>query len=632
MVKNNIKKIIKTNLSLIVFIAVIIIGTIVQKILLPEIIVEIKQLAHLHYHFADIQVKSRKLSPEEDVLKMDVHYNGSKIKNIGNEKYYKLKFNNKKKKWIGKYPIPWRARDGVYRIRFYKGDKKIGWEEIISVKTRQPSIKLEKPLKIIDLESTKNIHRFRIENPRGKIKGYSAIFDWIKYIGGNTLWYLAGQTASYKKGSLNIDFPWVLDNIDNLKELSNSAEKEEIDFGAWVSCFRIFGKKSLKPDWYRYSYKYKNSTDEIYESEGISILDSRRIEDIKRLVKKINDIKNIDYIGLDYIRPAGGGLDLVEEFVKAMDIEVPREYKNYTKREKMKWLGRIVTKSSKRDMPIIDKWNWWRARRMAKIINDIKESIEIKKPLWTFVLSWEIGHQHGQDPLMFQDAGADIISVMMYETDKPRYEYIIEEWNDYMRNQNIDAVIGNQIDWHLHQNTVYPSGPEEFFRRIKKGIKYFKKSDNLKGIFIHDFARALNGGKGPYSTEEWLMASGKGFSELRQKQNLEIKIDVKDSYNKKNIQGVIRLKNKSSVDLRNIKLSFPDIPKVKFLQKNKKIAILKKSKHIEVPFSAEFELGLPARMNRYMIPIRAVHGENIYMDFKYVWIKDMPVDRGKRYR
>jgi hypothetical protein len=33
-----------------------------------------------------------------------------------------------------------------------------------------------------------------------------------------------------------------------------------------------------------------------------------------------------------------------------------------------------------------------------------------------------------------------------------------------------------------------------------------------------------------------------------------------------------------------------------------------------------------------MVVARVVHGQNIYPDFKYVWVKGLPIDRGEKYR
>jgi hypothetical protein len=622
---------IKENKTLLLIAGIIMTGTFIQYKLSPGVDMMSKKMAYLHYNFVEVLINDRYRHLEDENIYAEIFLNDEAVSTIGGQKKIKFKYDEENKQWRGKFPVPWGAPEGIYSIRLVKDGKKIGWDEIFLIKTRKPAIEIKEPFKIMNLESMKRIKTFKARGPFGKRGNYKVIYDWMEYIGSNTLFYIAGQTASYKKNDIKSDYPWVKDNLETLKMFSSETKKRGLNFGGWISCFRTFGKRSLKPEWYKYSYKYRFKSNTVYETDGISILDNRRVDDIVDLVKELNEVETVDYIGLDYIRPAGGGLELVSEFVKAMEIDVPDNWENYSSTDRMKWLGRIVTRSNNRGVSVIDKWNWWRAQRISRIIRRIKEDVDLKKPLWTFVLSWELGHQHGQDPYMFNDAGIDLITIMMYETDAPRYDHILSAWSRYLKdNQTMNIAIGNQIDWILHQNTIHPSGPAEYARRLDEGIKQI---GNLKGVFFNDFARAMWGRLGPYKSAEWLLAGASTFKKVEETPYVDIKINIPEKVKtSKKFAGSIEVKNLTDKVLKGVRIDFPQLEGVS-IHKEKDIFVdVKPGKTESIEFSAKIT-GRPGyRLGRYMIPVRVIARGRVYVDFKYLWVKGVSLDIGRFYR
>ena len=47
------------------------------------------------------------------------------------------------------------------------------------------------------------------------------------------------------------------------------------------------------------------------ETSAVSLGDEKRVSDIIEFVKLLNECKEVDYIGMDYIRNAFGGYELV---------------------------------------------------------------------------------------------------------------------------------------------------------------------------------------------------------------------------------------------------------------------------------------------------------------------------------
>ena len=88
---------------------------------------------------------------------------------------------------------------------------------------------------------------------------------------------------------------------------------------------------------------------------------------------------------------------------------------------------------------------------------------------------------------------------------------------EYLKIGQANILVGNVIDWVLHQKTLAPAGPENYFSRNKEGIDKIYGNGICEGIFIHDLGRGLAGRKGPYTTLEWMLSAAKSVSYLKRK-------------------------------------------------------------------------------------------------------------------
>ncbi len=614
----------------------VIILSFIQFSLTAPVKPETDRLAYLHYHIIYIHVRGDEKLFAGSEASFNIYKNGEKVTGIGGHKDIILEYNRQKGIWEGQFPVPWAAPQGVYRIKYAGTEDINSWTGSFTIHSRRPLNGFEKPLKIMTLETTRPLRGFNVPLPGShEGAGYRGIFEWIRYIGGNTLWYIAAQTASYTEGDLSYERPWLYDNLRTLEEFSAAAKDSGLDFGAWIVAFRAFGVFALRPEWYDYSYAYRRHSGEIYETNGISILDSRRVRDIINMASYLNSLETVDYIGLDYIRPAPAvaGLELVDDFVKAMRIEVPENWSSFIREERMKWLAEIVSAPGSRNHPVKQKWNWYRARRMAMIIKRIKSEAVKDKPLWVFMLSWDKGHEHGQDAVMFQDAGADIVAVMMYEADRRRFNDFVRGWKDYLAGTRVNLVVGNQVDWPVHQHTVYPSGPQEFGVRLEKGIGELASPVNLKGAFINDFSRILSGRRGPYEKNEWLAASGRAFSLFNDPASLHLSI----SSDSEIIDGegfivTLTVRNISGKSIENIRIENINTSGVDISPSLEKISYLTAGSEIEISFSGIVS-GYPSfRKGNYMIAFRAGYEDEIYIEYNYFPVSNIPLDIGAKLR
>jgi len=443
---------------------------------------------YYHWHLAKFKVKE-KLTPQH---KLFIFKDGKIVNGIGRRKWYDFKIKDGIS--VAKFPIPWNAPSGIYKAQIYhpsQREREKFLPRFFYIKRRIPK-EVKFPFNAINWENTKPMQKVRIPLPDGKKTDGKGIYEWLKILKVDTLLYLAGQTAYFGR-SLPFDFPWIENNLKFLGKIVDETKKRKFRIGAWVVCYFCVGKRDENLG-YKWAIDYDVKNDRMKKTRGISIGDRKRIRDIIKVLKQMDSF-NLDFLGLDYIRPVQGGYELVDEFRDEMDVIFPAHLK--TKKERMLYLARQIHKE--RNFALEDLWNWWRAHRVSQIIVEIKENLNTSKPLWAFVLSWAVGHQHGQDPAMFQDAGIDFFTVMLYECDSEQFEKILKQWKNYGVDK-FNLIVGNQIDYNVHQ--FVEDTPQEFARRIREAKKVFK----AKGIFVNDFSRAFWGRKGDYSAFEWLIS------------------------------------------------------------------------------------------------------------------------------
>ncbi|MCD6413472.1 MAG: hypothetical protein J7L54_04945 [Elusimicrobia bacterium] len=443
---------------------------------------------YYHYHIAKFAVPEKLGSN----FRLVVFRKGKVVRGIGGRYAYRFVWNGEES--VASFPIPWNAPQGFYEARVFHPDEKIRSRFLPAVFAviRRKSESVKFPLNAFTWENTRPIKNVKIRTPAGSVSGWKGIFDWVDFMGFDTLLYLAGQTAFFDR-SLPRDFPWIENNLKDLDKICAEARKRKKRIGAWVASYIIIGRRDETLG-YKYGVDYDVKKDTLVMKRGISICDGKRIKDIIKVLRRI-DLSDVDFLGLDYIRTVSGGFELVDDFLNDMNIDFPQKLDSKEKR--MIYLGRQIYRD--KNYKLMDLWNWWRAHKISENIVRIKAEVGSKKPFWIFLLSWRMGHEHGQDPVMFQDAGADFETVMLYECDGRQFGNLLKQWKKYNA-EKVNFVIGNQIDFPLHQFSEEPPAPEVFAERIREAKKVFKP----KGIFINDLSRALWGRKGPYSTIEWL--------------------------------------------------------------------------------------------------------------------------------
>lgn len=589
---------------------------------------------YLHYELVNITAGRNVEIPDDavlpEVLTVEISRDEIPVTSIGKLKEVILQYDPTLKIWEGKWPIPWNAPRGNYTVSVdtHQFTNVTFTDTEFEVIARIPP-EIESDLYILTVESGSELKTMQIPAPDGTGGGWQNIIEWAKFIGANTIWYLGGQTSGWRE-KIDEDFPWNKSNFEMLGEFAQEIHRNGLKFGVWVSAYLTFGKKEYRVNKYTYAWNYDEESDEcIHTDRTISLGDDKRKQDIIDFIKQVSQIPEVDYIGLDYIRNAFGGYEMVDEFVLDMNPDLPVDWPLHPQNEKMKWLAKKVIKRD--DTKLIDQWNWWRAHYVANILKEIKEASSISQPLWVFTLSWEKGWQHGQDPVMMNDAGADIDAVMLYEADNWQFDQLLEEWHSYVKREQVNLIVGNQVDWIVHQSTLNPAGPEEFYTRIVRGSSRIYNDSKVLGIFFHDLIRALWGRTGPYPSLEWAVAGGAAFSKLKEEKekiSLSTTIMTPDEIKEdESFKVTITVENLTDEAIEDINIKLFDTEGLTFTRQNTKtIPHIKGESPKTVNFTVKVNDVSLLREGLYMIAVLTSWQEGEitekYICFDYVQINN----------
>ncbi len=394
-------------------------------------------------------------------------------------------------RWTAKWPVAWNAPSGLYRPVLV-GRPDLSARARFSpfrISRRTPS-PMPKGFVVATLESVMPLASMRIKGPDGKMTDWRGLLDWAKSIGADAFWMLGGQSPGLGKDEI-----WMNTNLKLIPTVAEECRKRGLQFGVYAM-FSLTMSKTALPG-YEYGLEIKDGLPVV--TRAISLRDNKRLSDVAAFLKPFADDPNVDWVGLDYIRNALGGYELVDDFVAEMPgITLPFEWRKLSRDERMTWLAR--KKIMRRDADFVEAWEWWRARRVALIVREIKARLG-GKPLWAFTLTWEKGWHHGQDPVMMNDAGVDIDALMFYEADKAQYGAMMKSWNSYVRTGDVQLLPGDIFDWGLHQKDE--AGPGEFGRRMRAAVSGVYADGPARGVFYHDMARLLWGRLGPWGTRGW---------------------------------------------------------------------------------------------------------------------------------
>ncbi|MBI4727657.1 hypothetical protein HY768_10655 [candidate division TA06 bacterium] len=489
---------------------------------------------------------SQNINPDSSAVSVKFFFADTAITSPGDCREITLRYDQNQRSWRGTWPLPWNPPLGGYKavlsvstkqskvdsttlLQTYANTEKnsdsttllpsyvttllLSDSTTFLVKSRTPK-SIPAGFCVMTIESSRDVSRTALRSPYNATRKWQNFGDWAKFLGADAVWFSLGWTIEGHPG-INDQNPWVKDNFKALPRLAEEAHKQGLQFGGYVGSYLLWGPPLKK---LKYEYSIETSQDAVFRNHHVNLDDAKRRDDIVKALKILEQEPNVDFIGLDYIRPGAGGYETVNQFVELMNIQTPKGWNKWPPNQRILWVARQVRL---RDLnPVHARWQWWQAHRTALAVVKLMEGSGVTKPVWGFTLGWDKGHEHGQDPCMMNDAGLDIDAVMMYESTAKYCWQMTSDWSNYLKGDEAQLLVGQEVDWPLLQNSVNPPAPEEMYWRWTDAIKGYTDGGRIKGMFWHDMFRDLRGRKGPYSSREWLIAGAAGFSKLRQELGL----------------------------------------------------------------------------------------------------------------
>jgi len=589
-----------------------------------------------------------------------VERRGEAVETVGGVKRLSSKYDPATQTYVCDWPVPWNAPPGKYvaGTRYKLQDPDLWpWltaeEELRRRRTRKDGetpvkatgpafcvaksafeIKARRPTSMpagmcaATWEQILPTRGTRMRTPSGEMGDWRTVFEWCEFMGADTLWVRGALTRSADP-PLTMKAPFVKANLDAIAPMAAEAHRRGLKFGTWATAYATLPHKSNrnKPP-YKFAKDISRSTGEIKDTEFVSFFDRRREAQLAQFFKDCRRDPNIDFVGLDYMRTEPG-YELTDDFADTMPVSLPSAWDEMSQAARWKYVAKRVEPPGCYENPTFyESWNWYRAHLGAQRVANIVQAAEIKKPLWIFSLSWRHGVQHGQDPLMFTDAGADIIAPMLYEVSgRDQFEFIVKDWKEYLRPGQVTLVCGDQVDNRSHQRM----GPEELYRRMIQAHEQFIPGGRTQGAFWHDISRAaMVGNLGPYPPSEWALAGGAAFSKTREtwaayplKASLEW---PKSASVGAAFELRVKLENISDKAVRRIKIKPMATRHVKFSKPSpRQIVELGPHQSLSVPFHARITQESSQRKNRFMAAMRITwatgrYGESFQNDLPRVII------------
>ncbi|NNN07316.1 MAG: hypothetical protein HKL90_15605, partial [Elusimicrobia bacterium] len=286
--------------------------------------------------------------------------------------------------WIARWPVPWNASTGEYAPRLVGGADLGDRLRVAAFRIgRRTPIRLPPGFVAATLETVRPLATMRVTAPDGTRGDWRGLLDWARYLRADAFWMLGGQSPG-EGGAV-----WNGANVARIPEVARECRARGLKFGVYVE-YSLTMSTSVKLSGDEYAREIVDGRAVV--TRAISLRDARRPADVAAFLKPFADDPYVDFVGLDYIRNALGGDELVDDFVAEMPgVSVPKRWKRLTRTERMTWLAR--KRILRQDAAFVDAWQWWRARRAALIVREIKERLATDKPLWAFTLTWDKGRQ-----------------------------------------------------------------------------------------------------------------------------------------------------------------------------------------------------------------------------------------------
>jgi len=536
--------------------------------LLPDMVVSMPNGSFLRYELVPFEIKmtsNHTVDFSEVHGEVVIYNNGEAVTTVGGKEKWVLKKDKDDRRLYGNWPIPYNPKPGTYVAELIVTSPEWKGSKVLHSAFTIPPLKpqgLYPGYATLTMEGGKQL----INGAVPAIDGIDSMtaanaLQWARYMGANCYAFLAGQTSIWDHFN-SADFPFNPGDFDLARKYGRAAHEAGIKFAAYITTFKVVGDAwSQAP--YQFSMDYDQDSDQVVKTRFISIEDPKRRQDIIDILKRYDNEPLIDIIGMDYVRTGGAGYEMVDEFMNDLNVPAPSGYGSMTKDDRIHWLAKTVGLDQNKEVTSL--FEWWRAHKVALALKSILEEAKLSKPVFTFTLGWEQGHQHGQDPAMFVDAGVNYNHIMLYEGDRATLKSMNEHWPNYLTRSNGMYALGEMVDFNWVQKSLDPPAPEELYNREAETFQKWFPVNARVGMFWHDLYRIIYGMRGPYSDMEWLIAGGKAFTTLKNAEGvllLKVNMEVPKEISGGKAEPInVEVRNQSNQNLRGLILHQLDTSK-----------------------------------------------------------------------
>jgi len=615
-----------------------------------------KQPAYMRYDLIPVTVHTNdpQGNPTSDEPPdVVVTHNGEVVKSIGHfPEIVKLKWDSKQSAWIGYWPPGWNPDPGTYRIeaKMALDPTEWSWEGARTAEEQEEDAEVKPEGETwaisqaeFELVAREPAHldpglcvatwefdfKDRFRGPDGSSGDWRKLFDWVEYMGADALWF-RGAVTEAAGAPLTLEQPFKPINLEAIPRLGAEAHRRGLKFGTWAVAYSTYPKKNTdkKPD-YEFATDISRSTGATSEHNFISLLDERRVKHLTEFFKQMQASEYVDHVGLDYMRSDRGGYEMTDRFVREMPVKLPDGWADWSEIRRMQWMAVKIEEDWREsgDPDFYEAWNWWRAHLGANIVRRVIEQSQVKKPTWIFVLSWLHGIQHGQDPLMFTDAGITMLAPMLYQVpNRGHFDTLTKNWHNYIHEGQINLVPGDQVDFYWHQKTKDPAAPAEMYDRIVTAHNQFIEGGKTQGAFWHDINRAASPSNlGPYSGREWALAGAAAFSTVRDSWKvypLHAELTAPDGAGIASQFTVkVKLTNLTNQPVTGVRISLADTPHMvgvglkegvegqHFGEPYTEVGSIAAGQSVEVPITVRITSADAERLNETMLALRTTWAE-----------------------
>jgi len=456
-----------------------------------------------------------------------------------------------------------------------------------------------------------------IRRPDGTMGDWHAILDWCEFLGADALWFRGAVT---RRGCTD-EAPFAKNNIEAISRLAAAAHRRGLRFGAWAVAYAAYPRERTNNHGlpgYQWGQDISRSTGQVSNVSFISLLDPKRITHLADFFKQMQRTREVDFVGLDYLRNERGGYEMVEQFTSQMPLDLPDNWPNYNRKQRWKYVAQKVESEWNSDVDFYEQWNWWRAHLNASNVEQMIRKSGIRKPVWVFQLGWKHGIQHGQDPFMLNDAGVAVVAPMLYQSQSfEHFNYLIKSWQQYTRPDQLNLVAGDQVDDYWHKQSLSategsrrPAAPEVMYQRMIQAHREMIEGERTVGAFWHDISRAaMQGRRGPYPGSEWALAGAAAFSDIRQSWDLyplRVQLSVPDSTPIGAIcTARVTIEDVSPAPARDITIKLEDTEHIAPVSpRQRQVAEIGPGETHIVPLRLRITQADSQRANRYMVAVR----------------------------